>query len=983
MSGTTRGAVYCNESSPLITDCIFKDNRQTTSAGSPQGGAAVHCINSANPIISHCDFVANSTESLFPAPYYGQGGAIYCGTQSSPAITSCRFVDNLASHQGGAIYLNGSNCLISQSQFLLNTCFAAQPINTPQGGAIFCQSASPHISNCVFGMEFAGLSYGNTARQGSAIYVSFSNSKPVIANCTITSNDNVSVAGDAALFIVGSSGSQATVTHSILWGNDVEISGSAVVSWSDVEGGFAGTGNFSSDPVFVERDSGEPDELDDPFDGGFYLSNQSAGEPVDSPCVDAGDPGQTAEEAGYVHLTTRTDLAVEDGASLLDIGYHVASDCNGNGEWDSRDIALSSVVLLGDPPAAVEALDCNHNQIPDMCEGSGNYVPNSCECLPAKVAFTTNDDFDRGVLINLHHDTSGQIARYQYPKPLPYLWLPLSGRSSVARVYTGTDTAIGAVGTILSEHRTAPAGFAGNPSRTGVDLDGNLWIANRNDIFNNGGSVVRIGMVIGGTRVNTLGYPDPNGALLRPPFLYNTCIDKDGDGMIRTSREFNDVLAWPSANPPNAGDADDECICKIYGVNGIGVRHVAIDKSGGVWVGGRDNHAFDYISSALDALDPTMSFDVDEGGYGGFVDCNNVMWTVWRDGFAAGRLVRFSSLPPGPVQYSHLTDAPDNFGLALDRNGNVWTSQWDNDEARLFNAAGVYQDPPGAIGTGGQTTDRGVVVTPSDNNLWISNSEGGSTPSVSRMPNGGGTPTVYNIGDDGGTPTGLTVDQDGYVWVTCQTGNTLKRIDPADPNPGDPADGILTVSLPANTNPYSFTDQTGNLTLLATGMGTWTVVHDSEMANTPEWHMIRWNTGTCSNPLPGGIGVSVRAADTRAGLPGVPYTAVENMRRFDAVAGRYLEIRVRLAGSCPGAFQSPVLCDLEVWHGIGDMNCSGTVNNFDIDAFVQALADPSAYEAAHPDCDRMLADIDGNGLVNNFDTDPFVELLANSCYGAE
>ncbi|MBL8879670.1 MAG: hypothetical protein JNG88_11175 [Phycisphaerales bacterium] len=62
---------------------------------------------------------------------------------------------------------------------------------------------------------------------------------------------------------------------------------------------------------------------------------------------------------------------------------------------------------------------------------------------------------------------------------------------------------------------------------------------------------------------------------------------------------------------------------------------------------------------------------------------------------------------------------------------------------------------------------------------------------------------------------------------------------------------------------------------------------------------------------------------------------------------------------------------------VGDLNCDGTVNNFDIDAFVAALSDPAAYEAQYPDCDRMLADINADGLVNNFDIDLFVVCVAN------
>jgi hypothetical protein len=60
---------------------------------------------------------------------------------------------------------------------------------------------------------------------------------------------------------------------------------------------------------------------------------------------------------------------------------------------------------------------------------------------------------------------------------------------------------------------------------------------------------------------------------------------------------------------------------------------------------------------------------------------------------------------------------------------------------------------------------------------------------------------------------------------------------------------------------------------------------------------------------------------------------------------------------------------------LGDLNCDGLVNPFDIDPFVLALVDPSAYAAAFPDCDWLRADCDRDGLVNPFDIDPFVALL--------
>ena len=65
---------------------------------------------------------------------------------------------------------------------------------------------------------------------------------------------------------------------------------------------------------------------------------------------------------------------------------------------------------------------------------------------------------------------------------------------------------------------------------------------------------------------------------------------------------------------------------------------------------------------------------------------------------------------------------------------------------------------------------------------------------------------------------------------------------------------------------------------------------------------------------------------------------------------------------------------------LGDLNCDGAVNNFDIDPFVIALTDPGAYGEQFPSCRIENADVNADGSVNNFDIDPFVEcLVAGGC----
>jgi hypothetical protein len=71
------------------------------------------------------------------------------------------------------------------------------------------------------------------------------------------------------------------------------------------------------------------------------------------------------------------------------------------------------------------------------------------------------------------------------------------------------------------------------------------------------------------------------------------------------------------------------------------------------------------------------------------------------------------------------------------------------------------------------------------------------------------------------------------------------------------------------------------------------------------------------------------------------------------------------AGSCSGFSRA-------------DANCDGTINGFDIDAFVLALTNPADYAAQFPDCDLICTtDINCDGEVNGFDIDGFVTCLTD------
>ncbi|MBN2446046.1 MAG: hypothetical protein JXO22_04950 [Phycisphaerae bacterium] len=62
---------------------------------------------------------------------------------------------------------------------------------------------------------------------------------------------------------------------------------------------------------------------------------------------------------------------------------------------------------------------------------------------------------------------------------------------------------------------------------------------------------------------------------------------------------------------------------------------------------------------------------------------------------------------------------------------------------------------------------------------------------------------------------------------------------------------------------------------------------------------------------------------------------------------------------------------------LGDTNCDGAVDVFDIDSFVMAIIDAGVYEAAYPDCDVNNADCNLDGMADVFDIDAFVAAITS------
>jgi predicted outer membrane repeat protein len=239
-SASNYGAgMYNNVGAPMLTDCTFSGNSAHYYAGGMYNDYS-------SPVLTNCTFEGNSAG-------YNGGGMINFG--GAPVLTNCTFSGNSASNYGGGI-LN-QNSLAA----LTNCTFSGNSAGSVGGGMHNFGSESPRLTDCTFSGNSAGTVGGGMYNYGA----------PMLTNCTFWGNSAVHEGGG----MYNGGISSPTLTNSILWGDTPDqisnSSGSAIVTYSDIQGGWLGEGNIDLDPLFVE-----------PGNGDFHLG-------LGSPCIDAGD----------------------------------------------------------------------------------------------------------------------------------------------------------------------------------------------------------------------------------------------------------------------------------------------------------------------------------------------------------------------------------------------------------------------------------------------------------------------------------------------------------------------------------------------------------------------------------------------------------------------------------------------------------------------------------------------------------------------
>jgi predicted outer membrane repeat protein len=303
------------------------------------GGTSEGMLNAGvSPIVSNCAFVANSGDGVrnsgegidplgeFPAPvvtgcmFSGNTGCGIANAYSNAAISDCVFEDNGCGLSASADDWKSFETTVTRCTFSNNAGVGiGQYYNcaTTVTNCVFEGNGGGAISNAIYDSAYVtnSIFIGNTAISGGAIYDS-EYSSSTVTNCTFL-NNSATEHGGAVYNVYWAT---STVTNSVLWGNTAPLgseifndpdyeSASSTVTYSDVQGGCAGTGNIDADPLFVNADIGV---------GVIDLHLQDGSPCVDTASNDAVPTGITTDLDGNLRIVDGND----DGTATVDMGAY-------------------------------------------------------------------------------------------------------------------------------------------------------------------------------------------------------------------------------------------------------------------------------------------------------------------------------------------------------------------------------------------------------------------------------------------------------------------------------------------------------------------------------------------------------------------------------------------------------------------------------------------------------------------------------------
>ena len=250
----------------------------------------------------------------------GVGETIVEGVQTLPTlkfvsgangayISGIRFYDG-----GGAIEADGVGVRVTDCHFRYNLPSNSGAITTKNSG-------SATVTNCSF------------YRNSSGVYVD-TGSTATITNCTLYYNIRGLTNNDGT----------ARAANCIFWANTIhQIGGTGTfdITYSDIAGGYSGTGNINADP-----------QLADGMGENFHLTGNS-------PCLDKGNNSATAIPSRDYDGNVRKIDGDSNGSVIVDMGcdeyakvYYVKANATGSNNglsWENAFTSLQSALAVASP----------------------------------------------------------------------------------------------------------------------------------------------------------------------------------------------------------------------------------------------------------------------------------------------------------------------------------------------------------------------------------------------------------------------------------------------------------------------------------------------------------------------------------------------------------------------------------------------------------------------------------------------------------
>jgi hypothetical protein len=403
-----------------------------------------------------------------------------------------------------------------------------------------------------------------------------------------------------------------------------------------------------------------------------------------------------------------------------------------------------------------------------MSEGSGSgegSMSGASTNPSSTVADTsTNASADEGIIFDVGASSDvgvppcGGKGKGGQPE-FSYIWVCNSGEGTISKINTTTLVEEG-------RYQTRPDTL-GSPSRTSVNLSGDVAVANR----------------LGGvTKLYALG---------------DHCVDSNGMAGIQTSTGKTDVLPWGveecvawhtplpySTNRPVAWAPGDfnpaTCTYENQMLWTAGGQNDVIDSLEVVRLNGEDG--------SIDATIPMPDVPIGYfGAYGGAVNQDGDFWFVVYDTFNVPEtdLVRVDAVTldyekfPVPAEICP-------YGFTVDSSGRPWIGSFCSQSARFTPGTNTW-DLFAALGYG--------IQEDADGRMWLADY---LLPGVREIDSD--TLTLgAQIALPASSPKGVSIDFEGYVWVV-DMGSSAFKVDP----------DTMTFEVYNQLNgPYTYSDMTG------------------------------------------------------------------------------------------------------------------------------------------------------------------------------